>query len=155
MTKLILSMVLLFAFAIPQTSGSQEGGAYQQDSMLRSPVQLLPGYRSHLGAGVEGATVVRIWKEGGLTILGSVGCCYAAEATTIEKDRILWREEQQIGAKHMTMVYTKDQEVVISFTDDKGAYPANFKARVRGEHDLTEMLLMVLTFDVTHGYPSS
>ena len=153
MTKLVFPMVLLFAFFIPQTSGSQEGGAQKQDSMLRSPVQLLPGYRSHLGAGVEGATIVRVWKEGGLTILGSVGCCYAAEATAIEKDRILWRELQEINGKHVTMVYTKQQELVVSFTDDKGSYPANFTATVRGEHDLTEMLLMVLTFDGIRGYP--
>src|SRR5580692_9507495 len=110
MTKLVFPMVLLLAFLIPQTSGSQEGGAQKQDSMLRSPVQLLPGYRTHLGAGVDRATIVRIWKEGGLTILGSVGCCYAAEATTVEKDRILWREQQEINGKRVTMVYTKQQE---------------------------------------------
>ncbi|HEY0702543.1 MAG TPA: hypothetical protein VGD60_07230 [Candidatus Acidoferrales bacterium] len=149
-----LSVVLLLAFFIPQTSGSQEVGTHKRDSMLLSPVLLLPGYRSHLGAGVEGATVARIWKEGGLTMGASVGCCYAAEAITMEKDRILWREQQEINGKHVTMVYTKQQELVVSFTDDRGSYPANFKATVRGEHDLTEMLLMVLTFDGTNRFPA-
>jgi hypothetical protein len=53
------------------------------------------------------------------------------------------------------MVYTKEQEIVISFTDNKGSHPANFRAFVHGERDVAEVLLMVLTFDDVHVYPGN
>ncbi len=153
MKKLIVPLLSLCVLLGPRSSMMQETGARKQQTATRSPVRLLPGYKFELTQGIEGGYGVRVWKDGGLSISGSTGCCFAAEANSIGKDQLRWREEQEINERRATLAYTKDQDLVITFTDDKNSYPANFTAHVRDEHDVAETLLMVLTYEPVHGYP--
>jgi hypothetical protein len=153
MKKFIVPVLSLFVLFVPHSSLTQENGAKNQDTAKRSPVRLLPGYRLEITPGIEAGYGVRIWKEGGLSIFGSNGCCFAAEAKSIGKDQLEWQEEQEMNGRHVTLAYTKRQDLVIAFTDNKTSYPANFTAHVRDEHDVAETLLMVLTYGPTAGYP--
>lgn len=153
MKKLIVPLISLCVLLVPRSSMMQETAARKQQIATRSPVRLLPGYKLEVTYGLEGGYGVRIWKDSGLSISGSIGCCFAAEANSIEKDQLRWREEQEINERRTTLAYTKDYDLVITFTDNKNSYPANFTAHVRDEHDVAETLLMVLTYEPTAGYP--
>lgn len=131
----------------------QETGARKQQIATRSPFRLLPGYRLQLTPGLEGGYGVRIWKEPGLSIVGGIGCCFAAEPNSIGRDHLRWQEEQEMNGRKVTLAYTKSHDLVITLTDNKTSYPANFTAHVRDEHDVADTLLMVLTYEPTAGYP--
>jgi hypothetical protein len=153
MKKLIVSLLSVFVLFVPRSSLMQENGAKNQEIPIRSPVRLLPGYRLQLTPGVEGGYGVRIWRQAGLSIFGNTGCCFAAEASSVAKDQLRWQEEQEINGKHVTLAYTKDQDLIITFTDNKGTYPVNFTAHVRDEHEVADTLLIVLTYEPSKGYP--
>jgi hypothetical protein len=153
MKKLIILLLSLCVLLVPRSSMMQETGTRKQQIATRSPVRLLPGYKLELAYGIEGGYGVRIWKDGGLSISGGIGCCFAAEANSAEKDELRWREEQEFNGRRATLAYTKDQELVITFADDKNSYPANFTAHVRDEYDVAAALLLVLTYEPTAGYP--
>jgi hypothetical protein len=59
------------------------------------------------------------------------------------KNRAAWRTEQVIDGKRVVCIYTKSKELLIAFPDDL----ANFYAKARTQRDITDMMLMVLTYD--------
>ena len=152
MKRLVVPLLSIFALLVPRSSPTQENVVKNQDIAIRAPVRLLPGYKLQLTPGIEGGYGVRIWKEAGLSIFGNTGCCFAAEASSVGEDQLQWRQEQEMNGKHVTLAYTKDQDLIVTFTDNQGSYPVNFTAHVRNEHDVAETLLMVLTYEPTHGY---
>jgi hypothetical protein len=153
MKILIVPLLSLLVLSLPQSSMTQHGGSNKLQATVRSPVRLLPGYKIEFASGVEGGYGVHIWKEAGLNIFGSFGCCFGAKANSVGKDRLGWEEKQEMNGRHVTLAYTKGQDLVVTFTEDNGSYPVNFTAHIRDEHDVAETLLMVLTYEPTHGYP--
>ena len=107
-------------------------------------IRLLPGFVHHKVQGID-STVGEITGNG-LTIaydIGEMAGVYTDCKTCGWTDGQLWRKKQQINGHPVVIVYTKKQQMVISFPDSK----ANFYATVRSEADISDVLLMVLTFN--------
>jgi hypothetical protein len=104
-------------------------------------MQLLPGYRVTMKQGIDSA-VGDISLQGGLTInfdlWGNAGN-YVDSAEV--KQNALWRREQIIAGRKVICTYTKSHYMYVTFPPS-----TNFFARTRNQQDLTDMLLMVLTF---------
>jgi hypothetical protein len=114
----------------------------------RSSVRLLPDYKFMVLPGID-AGGVKIFKKLGPAILESFGLHVVNEADSIDKNQVLWRTEQTVNGKAVVCVFTKSQELVVTFPQGV----TNFRAKIRNKQDLAEMLLMVLTFEPEHGYP--
>ena len=56
--------------------------------------------------------------------------------------RAVWQTEQVVGGKRVVCIYTRSRELLIAFPDDL----ANFHAKVRNQRDITDMMLIVLTY---------
>jgi hypothetical protein len=117
---------------------------------FRSPVNLLSGYRMTALPGFEDGPFGKIWKDGALTIDYGFDLYGQAETDSIPKDQDLWREEQTIGIYHFVCVYTRSQELVVTLNRPT---LANFRAKIRNQQDLTEVLLTILSTDRFRGYP--
>jgi hypothetical protein len=115
----------------------------------RSPVRLLPGYKIQLLSAIDslGGT---IWKDRGLRITFDIGGHFGVEADSIDKNDIVWREEQVVSGQQLICVYTKAHHLVVSFPQ----LNSNFESKVRSERDVAEMLLMVSTYDQKFPYPT-
>jgi hypothetical protein len=105
-------------------------------------VKLLPGYKQQEGRSLD-STVGHIWKEGGLRIsydmAGVYTDCDSCDWTKGET----WRKKQLINGQETVLVFTKSRRLVVSFPESH----ANFYATVRNESELTDMLLMLATFE--------
>jgi hypothetical protein len=55
----------------------------------------------------------------------------------------LWRKKQVINGQAVVLLYTQEKRLIVSFPESH----ANFYATVDSPEALTEMLLMVLTYD--------
>jgi hypothetical protein len=145
---LALSIITLSVLSVLSTYG-QVGPTKWRDSHV--PFRLLAGYKIKSFSGFEGGASGTIWKENGPNIQFGLGRLDASEADSIPAEQVLWREEQEIGEKHFTLVYTRSGELV---TTADGKVPlANFHTKIRNQQDLTEVLLMFLTYEPVHGYP--
>ena len=86
----------------------------------------------------------RISKPHGIVISYDIGmdaCHY--EAAPQWTKRAVWRTEQIVGGRKVVCIYTKSNELLITFP---GAM-ANFYAKVRTQRDVADMMLMVLTYN--------
>lgn len=116
-----------------------------QEPPTPGSVSLLPGYRHRVGQGID-SKVGTIWKDGGLVIHYDIGelagdyteCGRSCGWTNGE----LWRREQVVHGQRVVCVFTKKRRLVVSFP---GAH-ANFYGSIHTDEQLTEMLLMLLTF---------
>jgi len=145
---LVLSLSFVISALAPPSFKAQSGPMRWKDNHV--PVRLLPGYKITGYAGFEGDIHGKIWKDGGPTIEYSLVDLYAGDtAGTIPKDQQLWREEQTVGPNHFVCVYTRSNELVVTFSQRA---IANFRAKIRDHKDLAEVLLIVLTLDVQNGY---
>jgi hypothetical protein len=146
MTK--LSVLLI---ALPLLSGSLTTTAQTQDRTKGEarifPVELLPGYRVETRSGIDtwGAT---IWKDGGAKIEMYQGLHVGIAADLVKAEDVAWREEQVVNGQRVICAYTKSNDLVVSIPRQI----VNFQSQIRDQQDLTEMLLMVLTYEPTHGY---
>jgi len=114
------------------------------------PFRLLAGYKLKSFSGFEGGASGTIWKENGPNIQFGLGMMDTSEADSVPNEQVLWREEQEIGEKHFTFVFTRSGELV--GTADGKVPLANFRAKIRDQQDLTEVLLTFLTYEPVHGY---
>jgi|HubBroStandDraft_6_1064221.scaffolds.fasta_scaffold02825_3 hypothetical protein len=114
---------------------------------LRSPVQLLTGYKLQIGSGTDtwGGT---IWKVGGLKIEWDSGLHVGVAADLVDKKDVAWQEEQVVNGQQVICVYTTSNDLIVSFP----RLVTNFQGHIERQQDLAEMLLMILTFEPTHGY---
>jgi hypothetical protein len=140
-----LVMTLCFSIPLaitPQSRDEAKGG------IKASPVRLLSGYEARLGAAIDtwGGTIS---KEGGVKIAVSMGCTLGSVADSVGRKDVIWREEQVVNGMQTVYVYTKWHELIVTFPRQC----ANFQGKIRNQQDLAEMLITVLTFDPTHGYP--
>jgi hypothetical protein len=141
-------LLLLIASPVLEVRGQNEGTVQAKKTLF--PLRLLPGYKIQSVSGIEGGLGGRIWREGGPDIQFVVLDVYSEDPLrTVKREDILWREEQVLNGNPLACVYTKSKELVMSFP----AKASFFRAKVQSPRDLTEVLLMVSTFDVEHGYP--
>jgi hypothetical protein len=106
-------------------------------------IRLLPGYVNTYVKPIDSAAAGSISKVGGLVISYDIGL----DAGHYEHNpqwtkRAVWQTEQVVGGKRVVCIYTKSRELLITFPDDL----ANFHAKVRNQRDITDMMLMVLTY---------
>jgi hypothetical protein len=146
MMKLSVSVLalLLVCSSSTMTARNQESKA---GSRL-SPVRLLPSYKIQWASGIDtwGGT---IWKDNGVKIefnQGGVGIA----TDQVEKDEVVWREEQVLNGEQVVIIYTKSSHLLVAIPK----LIVSFEAEIRNQKDLAEMLLMALTWDMAHGYPA-
>jgi len=109
-------------------------------------VKLLVGYKQREGRSLD-STTGHIWKEGGLRISYDIGPMAGVYTNKCEwcdwtKGEI-WRKTQTINGQESVFVFTKSRQLVVSFPKSY----ANFYAAIRDESELTDMLLMLATFE--------
>jgi hypothetical protein len=136
-TKARLALVLLTGLLIPR--------AASQEPSVPGSINLLPGYHHRAGQGIDSEVGI-IWKKDGLTIHYDIGelagdyteCGHSCGWT----DGELWRREQVLQGQRVICVFTSQRRLVVSFPEAH----ANFYATVHTDQELTDMLLMLLTF---------
>jgi hypothetical protein len=113
----------------------------------RSPLVLLPNYKLEILKGID-TDGARIWKKPGVEIEYAQGM-YLEDATAhMKADEIVWKQEQVINKQKVQCFYTKSHDLIVSFP----SLHAYFSARIHNQQELTDMLLMVVTYNVD-GYP--
>jgi len=110
-------------------------------------IRLLPGYTHQLKQGFD-SEVGTISKAGGVTIQYDIGELAGNYAECDPKlcgwtKGEVWRKKQTIKGQAVVLVYTQEKTLIVSFPESR----ANFYATVDSSEQLTEMLLMVLTYD--------
>jgi hypothetical protein len=107
-------------------------------------MRLLPGYVHTPIRPLDSAAAGRISKPHGLVVSYDIGGAAGHyEEAPDWKNRAAWRTEQVIDGKRVVCIYAKSKELLIAFPDDL----ANFHAKARTQRDITDMMLMVLTYD--------
>jgi len=114
----------------------------------RSPVNLLRGYRIQILPGIDSGAG-RVWKEGGLNIEIEMCCGFGNAADSVPKSKLQWREEQTTNGHRVILVLTKANELIVSYP----GFVTNFKVKIKNSRDLTQALLMILSYDQVAGYP--
>jgi hypothetical protein len=124
--------------------------ASKNPKQLRSPFELLSGYKMTEGHDFEGGAYGAIWRDGGLSIEYSFDNYSAIDVESISKHQELWRLEQTSGINKFVIVYTRTQELVVSMI-----YPVlgNFRSKIHDQKELAEVLLTILSTDISRGYP--
>ena len=122
----------------------------KEEWKTRSPIQLLPEYKFQVGSTIEGGRHGKIWRQGGPSIAFDIDMYTPSAVDSVEKSQIAWREEQSRNPGRVICIYTKSQDLLITFVTPM---PANFRSKIRSQRDLAEVLLMVLTFEPINGYP--
>jgi hypothetical protein len=133
--------IRLFLLVIVSCAASQ---LIAQADTAPGGIRLLPGYVHHRNQGID-STVGAITRNGGLTIkydIGEMAGVYAKRGSFWTKGES-WRQEQTVNGHRVLIVSTVSHRLVISFPEGN----ANFYATVHSRAELTDMLLMVLTFN--------
>lgn len=150
MPKMSLVPAIILALIVAATPTAHGVDPEKEEWKSRSPIHLLPEYRIQVRSDFEGGVHGKIWKQGGPSIAFDVDIYTPSAVDSVEKGQIAWREEQSETPGHVICIYTKSKDLLITFG---GPRPANFRSKIRGQRDLAEVLLMVLTFEPINGYP--
>jgi hypothetical protein len=132
-----LFLLLTFSVSFTLTSCLWNTNAAQAPGSMK----LLPGYQHKTEFSPDTATG-KIWKEGGITIRYHAGNLQGYNANPEKKGDYLWFKEQFVNDQKVRIALTSDRELIVSFPDDK----TDFYGSVRTEEELTDALLMILTF---------
>jgi hypothetical protein len=118
----------------------------------RTPFNLLPGYKIKSVNGFEGGSGGTIWREGGPSINFVEGDFYSQrEVDSVPQDQVVWRRDEKIGDREFISIYTRSDELVMSLGGHH--HPAaDFRAKIRNQLELAEVLLMFVSYDPFHGY---
>ena len=149
MTKLAVLLMTCLLLSTSSTTNARNQDRVKREAKL-SPVRLLPGYKIRWASGID-SWGGKIWNEAGVNIEFDQGLHVGVSADEVNKDDVVWRAEQLISGQQVMCVYTKSNHVIISIPK----LIVNFEADIRNQRDLAEMLLMALTWDMTHGYPAA
>lgn len=117
-------------------------------------IRLLPGYVHQPLQGID-SLVGKISKNGGLEIeyeMGPVpekgapitGGSFFNQALKVPEERRLWMKEQMVDGQNFSLAYSKDRRLLISTSS--ATQGINFSARAESADEITDVLLMVLTF---------
>ncbi len=147
MKKLWILTVAFLLSAVSANTTAQNQARHKCESP-KSMLQLLAGYKVDVGWGID-SWGAKISKDGGVTIEFFQGLHVGVEADSIDQKDVAWREEQVVNGQRLICVYTNSNDLIVS----NRMQAVNFRGHIRNQQDLTEMLLMVLTYDPVHGYP--
>jgi hypothetical protein len=147
MKKFSILTIAFFLFAVSPNTTAQSQDRKKCES-AKSVLHLLPGYKVDVFWGIDSWSA-KISKEGSITIELFQGLHVGVDADAVDKKDVAWREEQVVNGQQVICVYTKSNDLVVSIPQ----LAVNFRGHTRNQQDLTEMLLMVLTYEPTHGYP--
>jgi len=145
--RLAMIGMLVFLVISVQQASSQSAGATQRADSARSPVILLPGYKLQTVKGIDTFGAV-IWKEHGAEIQFSQGAHLEDPMESVKESQVLWKQEQVVSGKKVQCIYTKSHQLIVNFPE----LHALFFATIHNSQELTEMLLMTVTYDI-HEYP--
>ncbi len=104
-------------------------------------IQLLPGYIHKKEQGFD-TSVGKIYKARGLTISYDIGGLAGRTVTPEDKSEYAWYKEQTINNQTVRIAMSRERALVVTFVESS----ANFTAVVRTNEDITDVLLMVLTY---------
>lgn len=108
-------------------------------------IKLLPGYTHERKQGID-SRVGEISKTEGITIrydIGRMAGNYIDSVYPREKQNLVWIKNQKINNHDLTIILLKDGSIYATFTD----VTANFISNVKNNEELTDFLLMILTYD--------
>lgn len=120
------------------------GSALAQDVAPPGSIKLLPGYHNQPTYGIDSKTGI-ISKEGGVEIhydIGDMAGDYTDCLTCGWTKGEVWRRKQLVNGQKAVFVFTNKKRLVISFPSSH----ANFYATIHTSEQLTDTLLMLLTF---------
>jgi hypothetical protein len=149
MTKLSILLMACLLFSVSSTTNARNQDLAKREAKL-SPVRLLPGYKIRWASGID-SWGGQIWNDAGVNIEFDQGLYVGVSTDLVDKKDVVWRAEQLVNGQQVICVYTKSNQFVISIPK----LAVSFEANMRSQKDLTEMLLMALTWDMTHGYPAA
>jgi hypothetical protein len=147
MKKLSILTIAFFVFAVSANTTVQNQNRNKCEAKI-FPLQLLPGYKVQEGWGIDGWQA-EVRKDGGVNVELYQGLHNGVDAYSVDKKEVSWKDEQVVNGQQVICVYTKSNDLVVSIPH----LAVNFRGHIRNQQDLTEMLLMVLTYEPTHGYP--
>ena len=104
-------------------------------------MKLLPGYQIEERDGID-AIEGTIARPGGLTVRYDIGKFRTNVARLQDKDRLRWYKEHVANGREVHLALAKDGTLYVTFP----YCGANFQAKVSGEAETAEVLLMVLTY---------
>ena len=130
-----LLVLLIFVPLCPSCMGQQSANARP------SGINLLYGYQIKVTPGIDSSTGT-IWNEKGFKIEVEFCCQFGNAAESIEERQTVWKQKQDLKGQTVTFVFTKSHDLVVSFPK----YVTNFRAHIRNESEIADMLLMVVTF---------
>jgi hypothetical protein len=107
-------------------------------------MKLLPGYVQMRRRGRD-SSVGNISKENGLEIrydIGRMAGNYVSSFAEREKENVLWLKSHEVNGQKLSIVYLKDGKIYANFDDY-----ANFFSTVKSNEELTDFLLMIMTYD--------
>jgi len=144
-------MISLFLLS-PILGTGTEGKKDQESSASaasRFDIKMLPGYRLQILPGLD-TIGARIFRPGGLSIDFASGEHLQKKADELPSSKVYWKTKQTINGRLLTCAYTRSGYLVATFDD---AFVVDFEARIRNKQELTEMLLMIATYEPLKGYP--
>jgi hypothetical protein len=147
MRRLLTLAIAILTLGVPSATRAKNQDR-TKDVPKRFPIRLLPGYKATVGYGID-TWGAKIGRDGGITIEFIQGLHVEVEADSFGENDVAWREQQVVNGQQAICVYTKSNDFVVSIPK----LAVNFRAHIRNQQDLAEMLLMVLTYEPTHGYP--
>ena len=149
MKKLSVLLMACMLFSVSSTTNARNQNRAKSGTTL-SPVRLLPGYKIRLTSGID-TRGGEIWSDAGIRIKFLQDMYSGVPADQVDKNDVMWRAEQLINGQQVICVYTKSNHAIISIPK----LIVSFEAEVKNQKDFAEMLLMALTWDLTHGYPAA
>jgi hypothetical protein len=147
MKKLSILTIAVFLCAMSARTTPQNQDRKKCETKI-FPLQPLPGYKVQEYWGIDNWQA-EIWKDGGVTFELYQGPYNGVDAYSIDKKDVSRRVEQVANGQQVICVYTKSNDLVVSIPH----LAVNFRGHIRNQQDLTEMLLTVLTYQPTPGYP--
>jgi hypothetical protein len=105
-------------------------------------ITLLPGYHAVQRPGPD-TSEGRIARAKGLTIDYNLTCETGSYVDIARRDvKLLWSREQQVDGQPVQIAMTTNKILYVSYPRTR----ANFWTKVKSDQDLTDALLMLLTY---------
>lgn len=144
-------VTIVLSLLFPHFGTGQEPSKDKESSSPapRFDIQILRGYKLQILPGLD-TIGAKIFKPGGLSIEFTSGEHLQKAADDLPTSKVYWKTRQTINGRQLTCAYTRSGYLVATFHD---AFVVDFEARIRNKHELTEMLLMIATYEPSKGYP--
>jgi len=107
-------------------------------------IKVLPGYQHERLRGID-SEPGEITKKDGLKIEYDIGMMAGEIVKPSDVSLYLWYKEQTLNGQSVRIAFTKQRVLKATFPDSD----ANFWCEIRGEEDLADALLMILSYQST------